>query len=134
MNTFPPSSSTVSSPSPLIDLFLLTELDSLARLTSDVCRQMDHLLTVLNGTDIDSCSFISSLRALMARCDGSMVSFVSNCTTALTHLRSSTAARIDLRLVRHRKQLLDLLRLERTRRKDTHLAVHVSCLSSLGRR
>jgi len=112
--------------SSLIDLFVSNELHLLQTLENDLCNRMEYLLEVFAGIEISSSNMDSFCRSILYDTNSTITNFVTNYGLALENLSKSTSNNVNLRFIRRRKQLIQVMRLEQARRQDDDLVFHVS--------
>ena len=121
--SYQPLHSTYSS---LIDLFVFNEYHLLQILENQLCNRMEYLLEVLAGIEIPSSNIESFIRSILYDKNSTITNFVTNYGLALENLSKTTSNNVNLRFIRRRKQFIQVMRLEQTRRQDDDLVFHVS--------
>jgi len=112
--------------SSLIDLFILIECHFLKTLENNLCTQMEHLLEIFSGIEIPSSNTDSFIRSILYDSNSIISNFVTNYGLALEHLSKTTSNYLNLRFIRRRKQIIQVMRLEQARKQDDNLVFHVS--------
>ena len=110
----------------LIDLFIKIECHLLQSLKNDLCNKMEYLLEVFAGIEISSSKTDSFIRSILYDSSSTMKNFVKNYGLALENLSKMTSNDVDLRFIRRRKQFIQVMRLERTRKQNDDLGFQVS--------
>jgi hypothetical protein len=115
-----------SSCSSLTDLFIFIEYRLLQTLENDLCHRMEHLIDVFGGNEIPSSKTESFIRSILYDSNSTITNFVANYGLALENLCKTTSNHINLRFIRRRKQIINVMRLEQARKQDDDLVFHVS--------
>jgi hypothetical protein len=110
----------------LIDLFLLNECHLLKSLENDLCHRMENLLEIFSGIERSSSNTDLFIRSILYDSNSLMTNFVENYDFALENLCKMTSNNVNLRFIRRRKQLIQVMRLEQTRKQNEDLVFHVS--------
>jgi hypothetical protein len=122
--SYQPVHSTFSS---IIDLFVFIECHLLKTLENDLCVRMEHLLEVFDGIESLSSNAELFIRSILYDSNSIITNFVDNYGVALEHLCKTTSTNVNLRFIRRRKQFIEVMRLEQTRKQETDdLTFHVS--------
>jgi len=98
----------------LIDLFLLIECHLLKSLENDLCHRMENLLEIFSGIEKSSSNTDLFIRSILYDSNSLMTNFVENYGFALENLCKMTSNNVNLRFIRRRKQLIQVMRLEQT--------------------
>lgn len=107
-----------SSSSSLIDLFLLLEYQSLKTFEHHLINQMEHLLEIFAGIESPSLQTNAFIRSILFDSNSIIANFINNYRSTLEHLSQSTSKNINLRFIRRRKQFLQIIRLEQSRKQQ----------------
>jgi hypothetical protein len=110
----------------LIDLFIYIEYHFLQKLEHDLCIQMENLLEIFSGIEIPSLNIETFIHSILYDSNSIIANFVNNYGLALEHLSKTTSNNVNLRFIRRRKQFIEVMRLEQTRKQDDDLGFHVS--------
>jgi hypothetical protein len=112
--------------SSLIDLFIYLECHLLKTLANNLCIQMEDLLEIFTGIEIPTSETESFICSILYDKNSTMTNFVINYGVALEHLCKTKSNNVDLKFIRRRKQIIEVMRLEQSRKQDDDLVFHVS--------
>jgi hypothetical protein len=110
----------------LIDLFILIECHLLKSSENDLCHRMENLLEIFSGIERSSSNTDLFIRSILYDSNSLMTNFVKNYGLALENLCKMTSNNVNLRFIRRRKQFIQVMRLEQTRKQNEDLIFHVS--------
>jgi len=112
--------------SSLIDLFIFIECHLLKTIENDSSIRMENLLEIFSGIDSPLTNIESFIHEILYDSNSTMTNFVTNYGLALEHLCKTTSNNVDLKFIRRRKQIIEVMRLEQARKQDDDLVFHVS--------
>jgi len=110
----------------LIDLFILIESHLLKIIENDLSIRMENLLEIFSGIDNSLTNIESFIHQILYDSNSTIANFVNNYGLALEHLCKTTSNNVNLRFIRRRKQIIQVMRLEQSRKQDDDLVFHVS--------
>lgn len=110
------------------------EYQSLQTVEHELSARMERLLEVFDGLENPSSDTEALIRSILYPSDSGIANFVNNYGAAIEHLCKTTAANVNLKFIRRRKQFIDVMRLEQARKQETDdLVFHVSDFLSIDR-
>jgi hypothetical protein len=110
----------------LIDLFIFIECHLLKIIENDLSIRMENLLEIFSGINSPLTNIESFIHEILYDSNSIMENFVINYGLALEHLCKTTSNNINLRFIRRQKQIIQVMRLEQSRKQDDDLVFHVS--------
>jgi hypothetical protein len=87
---------------------------------------MENLLEIFSGINSPLTNIESFIHEILYDSNSIMENFVINYGLALEHLCKTTSNNINLRFIRRQKQIIQVMRLEQSRKQDDDLVFHVS--------
>ncbi len=110
----------------LIDLFIFIECHLLKTIENDLSIRMENLLEIFSGINSPLTNIESFIHEILYDSNSIMENFVINYGLALEHLCKTTSNNVNLRFIRRQKQIIQVMRLEQSRKQDDDLVFHVS--------
>jgi len=110
----------------LIDLFILIESHLLKTIENDLSIRMENLLEIFSGINNSSINIELFIHEILYDSNSIMENFVINYGLALEHLCKTISNNVNLRFIRRQKQIIQVMRLEQSRKQDDDLVFHVS--------
>jgi len=87
---------------------------------------MENLLEIFSGINNSSINIELFIHEILYDSNSIMENFVINYGLALEHLCKTISNNVNLRFIRRQKQIIQVMRLEQSRKQDDDLVFHVS--------
>lgn len=86
---------------------------------------MEYLLEIFSGIENLSLEMETFIHSILYDSNSTIENFVNNYGLALEHLCKTTSNNLNLKFIRRRKQFIQVMGLEQTRKQDDDLVFHV---------